>query len=99
MVRDEGSARAWGTMLINALKRGDLAYKDFILQKGGTIAPPGEQKVGKILDLVEEIVSTCAAKKVRLSEFSREVAHTDYYLLFFHNQKAKEEKDGAAKAS
>jgi hypothetical protein len=97
MVRDEGSARAWGTMLINALKRGDLAYRDFILQKGGKIAPPGEEKVAKLLDLVQEVVSTCAANKYRLSEFSREVADTDYFLLFYYNHKAKEEKDGATK--
>lgn len=90
MIRDETSARAWGTMLINALKRGDLAHKEYILQQGGQISAPGEKTIRKIIDLVEDIITTCREKKFRLSDFSRDIANMDYYLLFYYNQKSKE---------
>lgn len=95
MIRDEVSARAWATMLINALKRGDLASKEYIKSQGGQITAPGEKTIRKILDLVEGeegIIKTCANHKCKLSEFSRDISEMDYYLLFYYNQKAKEVK-------
>jgi len=92
MARDETSVRAWGNRLINALKRGDVASREFQQRQGIQIHPPGEEKVKKILDLVEEIITTCAEHKCKLSEFSRDIADMDYYLLFYHNQKAREAK-------
>jgi hypothetical protein len=90
MIHDETSARAWGNMLLNALKRGDLAYKEYIQAQGGQISAPGKEKVRKILDLVEGeegIIQTCARHGGKLSELARDIANTDYYLLFYYNQR------------
>lgn len=90
MIRDETSARAWGNMLLNALKRGDLAYKEYIQAQGGQISAPGKETVRKILDLVEGedgIIQTCAQHGGKLSELARDIANMDYYLLFYYNQR------------
>lgn len=92
MAHDESSIRQWGTQLINALKAGRVASREFKEARGIEIRPPGEETVTKILNLVEEIITECANHKCKLSEFSRDVAEMDYYLLFYHNQKAKEAK-------
>ena len=89
MIRDETSARAWGNMLINALKRGDVAYKDYIQSQGGQVSAPGKDKIAKILDLVDGengIIQTCARHGGNLAELSRDLANMDYYLLFYYNQ-------------
>lgn len=90
MVKDEASARAWGTQLINKLKAGDVTYKEFLEAKGIKTGPPGEETIAKILALVEDIIKECTQRKCKLAEFSRNIADMDYYLLFYHNQKAKE---------
>jgi HD domain len=92
MIKDETSARAWGTQLINKLKAGDVTYKELLETKGIRVGPPGEETIGKILALVEEIIAQCKdpKHKCRLSEFSRDIAEMDYYLLFYYNQKTKE---------
>jgi DNA-binding MarR family transcriptional regulator len=90
MIRDETSARAWGNMLLNALKRGDRASKEYILARGGQVSPPGREKVGKILDLVDGkdgILQTCARYGGKLPELARDLADMDYYLLFYYNQR------------
>lgn len=90
MIRDETSARAWGNMLLNALKRGDLAYKEYIQAQGGQVTAPGIGKVSKILDLVDGedgIIQTCARHGGNLSELARDLADMDYYLLFYYNQR------------
>jgi len=90
MVRDETSARAWGNMLLNALKRGDLAYKEYIQAQGGQISAPGKERIRKILDLVDGedgIIQTCARHECKLPELARDIANMDYYLLFYHNQR------------
>lgn len=74
MIRDETTARAWGNMLINALKREDL---------------PNRETVQKILNLVDGedgIIQTCACQDGNLSELARDLANMDYYLLFYYNQ-------------
>ena len=90
MAHDESSIRQWGTQLINALKAGRVASREFKEARGMQIGPPGEETVTKVLGLVEEIITTCADHKCKLSEFSRDIAEMDYYLLFYFNQKAKE---------
>ena len=90
MIRDETTARAWGNMLLNALKRGDLAYKEYIQNQGGTISAPGKKTVSKILNLVDGedgIIQTCACHGGNLSELARDLANMDYYLLFYYNQR------------
>ena len=90
MIRDETSARAWGNMLLNALKRGDLAYKEYIQAQGGQISAPGKETVRKILDLIDGedgIIQTCARHGGKLSELARDLANMDYYLLFYYNQR------------
>ena len=86
MIRDETSARAWGNQLINALKRGDVAYKKFRQQKGIEAHEPGEEVIGEIIKLTEKIIRTCEGHKCPLGEFSRSIAEMDYYLLFTYNQ-------------
>ena len=89
MIRDETTARAWGNMLLNALKRGDLAYKEYIQSKGGQITAPGKETVSKILNLVDGedgIIQTCVCHDGNLSELARDLANMDYYLLFYYNQ-------------
>jgi hypothetical protein len=90
MIKDEPSAKAWGNSLINALKRGDISSKDFRQKKGIPIEPPNEQMVAKVIALVENIITECNNRNYKLSDFSRDIADMDYYLLFSHNQKAKE---------
>jgi hypothetical protein len=90
VARDEPTLRQWATQLINALKAGRVASRDFREARGIEIQPPGEEKIGKIIGLTEEILRECKAHNCRLAEFSRGVANTDYYLLFYHNQQAKE---------
>ena len=90
MAHDESSLRQWGTQLINALKAGRVASREFKEARGIGIKPPGEETIAKILNLVEEIIAECAKHKCKLTEFSRDIANMDYYLLFYHNQKAKE---------
>jgi HD domain len=92
MAHDESSIRQWGTQLINALKAGRVASREFKEGRGMQVGPPGEETVAKVLDLVENIITTCAEHKCKLSEFSRDIAEMDYYLLFYFNQKAKEAK-------
>jgi hypothetical protein len=92
MAHDEASIRQWGTQLINALKAGRVASREFREARGIEIRPPGEDTVAKILNLIEEILAECAKHKCKLSEFSRDIANMDYYLLFYCNQKAKETK-------
>ncbi len=92
MAHDESSVRQWGTQLINALKAGRVASREFKEARGIEIRPPGEETVAKILALVEEIITQCKERKCKLSEFSRNIAEMDYYLLFYCNQKAKEAK-------
>jgi len=96
MIHDETSARAWGNMLLNALKRGDLAYKKHIQAQGGQISAPGKEKVSKILDLVDGedgIIRTCALHGGKLSELARDIANMDYYLLFYYNQRQAAQKE------
>ena len=96
MIHDETSARAWGNMLLNALKRGDLAYKKHIQAQGGQISAPGKEKVSKILDLVDGedgIIQTCAQHGGKLSELARDIANMDYYLLFYYNQRQAAQKE------
>lgn len=96
MIHDETSARAWANMLLNALKRGDLAYKEYILSKGGQISAPGKETVKKIMDLVDGedgIIQTCARNGGKLAELSRDLANMDYYLLFYHNQRQAAQKE------
>jgi len=98
MIHDETSARAWGNMLLNALKRGDLAYKKYIQAQGGQISAPGKEKVGKILDLVDGedgIIQTCTRHGGKLSELARDIANMDYYLLFYYNQRQAAQKEEA----
>lgn len=90
VARDESTLRQWATQLINALKAGRVASREFKEARGIEIGPPSEDKIGKILGLAEEILRECKDHHCRLSEFSRGVANTDYYLLFYHNQQAKE---------
>lgn len=90
MVKDEPSAKAWGNCLINALKRGDIASKEFLQKRGIPVQPPNEQMVAKVITLVEEIITECKSRNYKLYDFSRDVADMDYYLLFYHNKKAKE---------
>ena len=90
MIRDETTARAWGNMLLNALKRGDLAYKNYIQSQGGTIGAPGKETVSKILNLVDGedgIIRTCICHGGNLPELARDLANMDYYLLFYYNQR------------
>lgn len=90
MIRDETTARAWGNMLLNALKRGDLAYRDYIQSQGGQISAPGKETVGKILNLVDGedgIIRTCVQHGGNLPELARDLANMDYYLLFHYNQR------------
>ena len=86
MIRDETSARAWCNQLINALKRGDVAYKEFREQKGIEAREPGEDVIRKLLNLTEKIIQTCRENNSPLGEFSRGIAEMDYYLLFTYNQ-------------
>jgi hypothetical protein len=73
MIRDTDSARAWGTSLVNGYRR-EHGYG------------PNAETVAKIIDLVEEIIRTCEKHDdTTLSEFARNVAGMDYYLLFYHN--------------
>lgn len=98
MIHDETSARAWGNMLLNALKRGDLAYKEYIQAQGGQISAPGKENVRKILDLVDGedgIIQTCARYGSKLSELARDIANMDYYLLFYYNQRQAAQKEEA----
>jgi hypothetical protein len=95
MIRDETSARAWGNQLINALKRGDVAYKKFRQQKGIEAHEPGEEVIGEIIKLTEKIIRTCEVHKCPLGEFSRSIAEMDYYLLFTYNQ-SQPKKESAA---
>lgn len=90
MIRDETTARAWGNMLLNALKRGDLACRDYIQSQGRQIRAPGKETVGKILNLVDGedgIIRTCDQHGGNLPELARDLANMDYYLLFHHNQR------------
>ena len=90
MIRDETTARAWGNMLLNALKRGDLAYKEYIQSQGGQISAPGKETVSKILNLVDGkdgIIQTCVCHGGNLSELARDLANMDYYLIFYYNQR------------
>ncbi|RMD66863.1 hypothetical protein D6833_00995, partial [Candidatus Parcubacteria bacterium] len=96
MIRDETSARAWGNMLINALKRGDVAYKDYIQSQGGQVNAPGKDKIASILDLVdgeEGIIQTCVRHGGNLAELARDLANMDYYLLFYYNQREAKKKE------
>ena len=80
MIRDETTARAWGNMLINALKREDL---------------PNRETVHKILNLVDGedgIIQTCECHGGKLSELARDLANMDYYLLFYYNQRQRQEE-------
>ncbi len=92
MARDESSVRQWGTQLINALKAGRVASREFKEARGIKVGPPKEETIAKILALVEEIINECKSRKCKLSEFSRDIAEMDYYVLFYHNHKAKEAK-------
>ena len=95
MIRDETSARVWCNQLINALKRGDVAYKEFLKGKGVEVREPGEEVIRKLIDITEKIIRTCRERKCPLAEFSRDIAEMDYYLLFRHNQ-SQPKKEGAA---
>jgi hypothetical protein len=95
MIRDETSARAWCNQLINALKRGDVAYKDFLREKGREAREPGEEVIGKLINLTEKIIRTCKEHNYSLGEFSRNIAEMDYYLLFAYNQ-SQPKKESAA---
>jgi hypothetical protein len=86
MIRDETSARAWCNQLINALKRGDIAHKEFLREKRIEIREPGEQVITKLLGMTERIIRACQEHNVSLGEFSRGIAEMDYYLLFTYNQ-------------
>ena len=101
MIKDQSSARALGNQLINKLKAGDVTYRDLLQAKGITVGPPGEETINSIITLVEEIITACESKKCKLSEFSRDLADMDYYLLFYYNQsqKAEEAKHGATQLS
>ena len=99
MARDESSLRQWGTQLINALKAGRIASREFKEARGIEIRPPGEETVAKVLALVEETISTCAHHKCKLSEFARDIAEMDYYLLFYFNQRAKERSHDSTEQS
>jgi len=90
VARDESTLRQWATQLINAMKAGRVASREFKEARGIGIRPPGEKTIGKIIDLTEEILRECQSHNCRLSDFSRGVANMDYYLLFHHNQQAKE---------
>ena len=95
MIRDETSARAWSNQLINALKRGEKAYKDFLREKGVEVREPGEEVIGKLIKLTEKIIATCKEYKYPLGDFSRSIAEMDYYLLFTYNQ-SQPKKESAA---
>jgi len=70
----------------------ETASREFKEHLGMEIYPPGEQSVSAILNLVDEIINTCNEHQYALSEFSRDIADMDYYLLFYYNQKNKEVK-------
>lgn len=95
MIRDETSARAWCNQLINALKRGDVAYKEFRQQKGIEAREPGEEVIRKLLNLTEKIIQTSRERNFPLGEFSRGIAEMDYYLLFTYNQKQPQKESVA----
>ena len=78
MVKDEASAKAWGNSLINALKRGDVASREFRQKKGIPIEPPNEEKIAKVITLVGEIIRECKSHNYKLSDFSRDIADMDY---------------------
>jgi len=91
MIRDETSAGAWCNQLINALKRGDVAYP----RKGEAARPPGEKVICKLLKVTEKIVQACKEHECALGEFSRSIAEMDYYLLFTYNQ-SRSKKESVA---
>ncbi len=95
MVHDEPSARAWCNQLINALKRGDVAYKEFLRGKGIKVREPGEDVIAKLIGLTEKIIETCNKKNYPLREFARNIAEMDYYLLFTYNQSRPKKEDPA----
>jgi hypothetical protein len=76
MARDEDSTRSWATRVISGIKRE---------RKEG----PNEREVKEIMDLTEKIIRECKEHNIPLSEFSRKIADMGFYLLFYHNQKAK----------
>lgn len=92
VAHDESSARQWGTQLINALKSGRVASRELKEAQGIEIRPPGEETITRILAMIEDIITECRNHRCKISEFSRDVAEMDYYLLFYYNQKAKETK-------
>lgn len=92
LARDETGLKQWGNQLINALKVGRVASREFRQEHGIEIRSPGEETIGKILALVERIAQTCREHNCKIGEFTRDVAGMDYVLLFSYNQKAKENK-------
>ncbi|MBO8127657.1 MAG: hypothetical protein H0Z39_00440 [Peptococcaceae bacterium] len=72
MVRDADSARSWGTRLLNAYRREH--------ERGAN-----QELVKQVLELVEEIISTCEREGCPLGDFSRTIADMDLYLLFYYN--------------
>lgn len=83
MIKDPDSARSWGTRLINGYKR----------ENDGNV--PNESVVQQVLELVNEIITTCEKQRCKLSDFARAVADMDYYLLFTYNQKVKKSEGSA----
>lgn len=82
MIKDPDSARSWGTRLINGYKRENNSV-------------PNTMVIQQILEMVDEIITTCEKNKYKLSDFARAVADMDYYLLFTYNQKVKQNEGSA----
>lgn len=73
MVSDADSARSWGTRLMSGYRR----------EHDGQGV--NQELVKQVLDLVDEIVETCAEKGLPIRQFSRNIANMDLYLLFYYN--------------
>lgn len=83
MARDAGSARAWGTSLINGYRRAHDGQG------------PNAEAVGQVLTLVEDVIRTCQQRSYPLKDFARDIANMDYYLLFYYNQRQAAQKETA----
>jgi len=95
MIHDETSTRAWCNQLINRLKEGDVASKEYRKEKGFEVGPPNEKVIGKLMSLTERIIETCKKNGYSLREFARNIAEMDYYLLFTYNQSRLKKEDAA----